>query len=222
MIRILTTVCLVFSTAGAVAVADGQQGGPKPPIDSPRPPAKAVIGKKAPAFVLNDLNGKQHSLADHVGRIVVLEWFNAECPFSGKDTSHGIHASSRASTLRKNLKKVDPTIVYLIIDSTARNHTKAEVIEGDKRAVKQWKIDVPILIDFEGTVGRSYDARKTPNMFVIDADGTLRYKGAFDNDRFAEEGDKATNHVLESVKALRAGEVPNPSHIQSWGCGVKY
>ncbi len=217
MIRTLMTACLVVG-ATEVSAADS----PGPPADPPKAPVRAKLEKKAPEFVLTDIDGKQHKLSNYSGRIVVLEWFNAECPYSGKEEPHAIHATPKAALLRKNLRKVDPTLVYLIIDSTARNHTKAEILDGDKKARARWKIDVPILVDFDGKVGHTYDAQTTPHMFVIDTEGLLRYQGAFDDDRLSKKGNAATNHVLESVKKIKSGEAPNPTHIRPWGCGVKY
>jgi peroxiredoxin len=199
---------------------------PSPPVTpTPTAPPKATqatVGLAAPEFSLSDIDGNQHQLSQYAGRIVVLEWFNADCPYSGRRSPHAIHSTKRASSLRSQLRQLDPTVTYLIIDSTARNYEKAAVIKGDHAARSAWKIDTPILIDFDGKVGRAYKARTTPHMFVIDAAGVLRYHGAFDDDRKNKKGDKATNHVLEAVKKLKAGQSPTPSHTRPWGCGVKY
>lgn len=218
----LMTAMLLASGVAATAMATEQPTPPAPPSAMPKAPLRAELGKQAPAFTLLDIDGKKHMLADHKGRVVVLEWFNAECPYSGRESPHAIHATPKAATLRKNLKALDATLVYLIIDSTARNHERSEIVQGCQRAKREWEIDVPILIDFEGTVGHAYGAHTTPHMFVIDADGVLRYEGAFDDDRRGKKGDKATNHVLQAVSKIKAGETPDPAHTRAWGCGVKY
>ena len=51
------------------------------PSDHPTKPKTAKVGEPAPAFTLEDHRGKEHSLEDYKGRIVVLEWFNEGCPF---------------------------------------------------------------------------------------------------------------------------------------------
>lgn len=192
---------------------------PAPPRAAP---AKAEIGQKAPAFSLTDIEGTRHALKDFAGKIVVIEWFNADCPYSGKDTIKSVHATGRAASLRKQLRAVDSGVVYLLIDSTARRQMKSDIIAADKTARTQWKIDAPILIDFDGAVGHAYKAQTTPHMFVIDGDGVLRYQGAFDNDKKREQGEGATNHVLAAVKKIKAGEEPSPSKTRPWGCSVKY
>jgi peroxiredoxin len=192
------------------------------PTPTPAAPTKAKVGQKAPAFSLTDTDGKQHALKDYAGKIVVLEWFNADCPFSGKDGRKSVHATGRAAALRKQLKIVDPGIVYLLIDSTAHRKTKPDIIATDKAARTQWKIDAPILIDFDGKVGRAYSAKTTPHMFIIDEAGVLRYEGAFDDNQRNADRDDTTNYVLAAVKKLKAGESPSPSHVKQWGCSVKY
>lgn len=197
------------------------------PATAPAPAAPQVIvaaeiGGQAPDFCLVDTNGKTHSRADYAGNIIVLEWFMASCQFSGKDNHTSIHATGRAGALRKQLKEVDPTIVYLLIDSTARRNTKAEIIAANKSAKKKWKIESAILIDFDGAVGHAYRAETTPHMFVIDSAGVLRYEGAFDTNKRGAEVENSTNHVLEAVKKLKAGKMPSQAHSRPWGCSVKF
>lgn len=219
----MTLVIGAFTVAAAASLAPKPLPAPTPvPAPTPLPAALATIGLPSPQFTLIDIDGQTHRLSDYAGRIVVLEWFNAECPYSGRESPHSIHASKKVSSLCNNLRTVDPQVMYLVIDSTARNHKKAAVIAGNQIARKTWKIDAPILIDFDGKVGRSYKAQTTPHMFVVDTAGILRYQGAFDDDRKNKSGAKATNHVLEAVKKLKAGELPTPSKVRPWGCGVKY
>lgn len=42
---------------------------------------KAEEAQKAVAFTLTNYDGNDVSLSDYKGKIVVLEWFNYECPF---------------------------------------------------------------------------------------------------------------------------------------------
>ncbi len=215
---------MMFGLCGAMAMlllAAAPAAPPKPKAP-PKPPAKAVVGLPAPAFTLKDIDGTQHALSDYAGRIVVLEWFNAGCPFSGRQSGHSIHSTGKAKDLRSRLRAIDPTITYILIDSTARRQTKEQLVEADKAARSKWKIGAPILVDYDGKVGRAYKAETTPHMYVIDASGVLRYQGAFDDDAKNEKRAVATNYVLDAVKSLKAGEQPKPSSRPAWGCGVKF
>jgi hypothetical protein len=66
-----------------------------------------------------------------------------------------------------------------------------------------------------------YGAKTTPHMFVIDAAGILRYRGAIDNDPNGKQA-APKNYVDSAVQALLASSTPNPAETQSYGCSVKY
>ena len=58
-------------------------------------------------------------------------------------------------------------------------------------------------------------------MFVIDAEGILRYQGAIDNDPRGGKED-ATNYVVNAVNLISSGETVSPDYVKSYGCSVKY
>ena len=183
-------------------------------------PTAAAVGKAAPAFALTDVDGKAHTLADYKGKVVVLEWFNAGCPWSGKESRNSVHATGRVKKLIKGAKEVQPDVVYLLIDSSA-DRPKEKVIEEDKAARTKFGIAQPILIDHDGKVGKAYGARTTPHMYLIDAEGVLRYSGAFGARQLKPDGENH-NFVLTALNKLKAGETVEPAQTRPWGCGVKY
>ncbi|MCZ7637560.1 MAG: hypothetical protein M5U12_16900 [Verrucomicrobia bacterium] len=77
--------------------------------------------------------------------------------------------------------------------------------------------------DSAGTLGKLYDMKTTPHMFVIDAQGVLAYQGAID-DRASAAGDPRTakNYVKQAVEALMAGRAVPVAETKPYGCGVKY
>ena len=175
----------------------------------------AKVGETAPAFKLMDLDGKEHTLADFKGKTVVLEWFFSKCPWSGSKSGNSIHSTGQVTKMMTELKKVDPDVVYLAIDSTARGMSREAVISADKKAVANLKIAVPVLVDFDGKTGKAYGAKTTPHMYVIDGMGKLRYSGAL-GDR------KSKNYVIDAVTAIKNGSTVSPSETRPYGCGVKY
>lgn len=213
--RLMQTIVAVTTLlcAGVFVVADDAAK-----KDAPKGPAK--VGQPAPAFTLTDVDGKKHTLADYKGKIVVLEWFNAGCPWSGRESGNSVHATGRVQKLVTNAKKVQPDVVYLLIDSSA-NREKAKVIDENKAARTKFKITQPILIDHDGKVGRAYGARTTPHMYVIDAKGVLQYAGAF-GDKKVKPDAKDNNFVLVAIENLKAGKPVAPAQTRPWGCGVKY
>jgi glutathione peroxidase-family protein len=81
-------------------------------------PAPAEAGKKAPAFTLKGFDGKEVSLSDYTGKIVVLEWFNDECPFVK------YHYEKAYTMVELATRYRDKNVVWLAVNST--NHTTPE------------------------------------------------------------------------------------------------
>ena len=177
---------------------------------------KAELNEKAPAFKLTDLANKSHALADYKGKIVVLEWFNPDCPFCV-----GVYKNGVVEDTLKALKKIDKDIVYLAVNSSAHRE-ESDIRTSSKKHLKKFEQEnIPVLVDYNGAVGRSFGARTTPHMFVIDKKGILRYEGAFTDDPRGKKND-AMNYVINAVKQLEAHETVSPDRVKPWGCSVKY
>jgi len=87
--------------------------------------------------------------------------------------------------------------------------------------LKKHDIEAPGLVDREGTVGKMYDARTTPHMYIIDKEGVLRYSGAIDDDQ-SGRSDSPTNFVVQAMRQIAAGETVAPDSTRPYGCSVKY
>ncbi|HLL91045.1 MAG TPA: thioredoxin family protein [Tepidisphaeraceae bacterium] len=192
----LLTAMAVGSLAATVHAADGQ----------------AKLGQPAPAFSLPDHNGRTVNLSDHAGKVVVLEWFNDECPFVQKHYQDG-HMNQLAK------RYADKGVVWLTINST---HSKAA---ADNKAVAgKWKIDRPVLADQDGTVGKAYGATNTPHLYVIDKAGHLAYVGAIDDNPSQDAADVqgAKNYVAQALDEVVAGKPVSEPQTKAYGCTVKY
>lgn len=177
--------------------------------------AGPAIGAPAPDFTLKDLDGKTVKLSDYKGKIVVLEWFNPGCPFV--QAAHG-----KDGPLHDMSKMTSDGVVWLAINSSAAGQEGAGA-EVNKKSRDEWKISAPVLLDEAGTVGRTYGAKSTPHMFVIDAKGMLAYRGALDNAPQGKvEGDKKINYVETAISELKTGKPVTTKETKSYGCPVKY
>jgi peroxiredoxin len=168
----------------------------------------ATVGKPAPDFTLTDATGKKHTLSDYEGKMVVLEWTNPECPY--------VQRHYKANTMSKTHEAIGEDVVWLAIDSS--NFVKPE---DSKAWRKKHGFDHPILQNPSGDVGKMYEAKTTPHMYVIDKEGVLRYQGAIDDSPMGKK-ESPTNYVKQAVQAIKNGEeVPNKS-TKPYGCSVKY
>lgn len=178
----------------------------------------AKVGNKAPEFSLTDVNGKEHTLSDYRGKIVVLEWINHGCPYVSK------HYDSRnMQTLQADLTGKD--IVWLSICSSAPGKQGHMSNRKWQSAIRSKGMNSSaVLVDESGEVGRAYGARTTPHMFVIDDKGVLAYEGAIDSVRSVDPADiaRAKNYVISAVEALIKGDEVSPSVTKPYGCSIKY
>jgi len=178
----------------------------------------ATVGKPAPEFTAPDLQGQPVKLSDYKGKYVVLEWTNPECPYVRRHYNSG-----NMPALQKELGAKD--VVWLAVNST--NQSSGEFKTPQEMA--KWMSEKgaapkATLIDKDSKVGKLYDARTTPHMYVIDPQGRLIYAGAIDDKRWAstEETKKARNHVRAALGEAMAGKPVSVAATSPYGCTVKY
>jgi peroxiredoxin len=176
--------------------------------------AQAKVGEAAPKFTLMSTEGKEVKLEDFKGKIVVLEWFNPECPFVKKH--HDLN-TTMADTFAKYK---DKDVVWLAINSGAEGK-QGFGKELNEQARKDWKLGYPVLLDESGKVGKTYGAKTTPHMYVINKEGVLVYAGAIDDNTSAKEAGKV-NYVANALDATIKGETVKEAETKPYGCSVKY
>lgn len=180
--------------------------------------AEVTIGKEAPAFAAKGSDGKEYRLADLRGKFVVLEWFNKGCPFVQKHYESG------------NMQKLQETygqkgVVWLSIVSSAKGKEGFMTPHDAARVRADWKIkSAATLLDPRGQVGRLYEAKTTPHMFLIDPKGVLVYKGAIDSKNTTDADDipASKNYVSAALDEALAGKPIAATDTKPYGCSVKY
>ena len=178
----------------------------------------AKVGTPAPDFTLPDLEGREVKLSSFVGKRVVLEWFNPECPF--------VKASHEKGSLKGYADRaMAKGVVWLAVNSGAAGK-QGHGVDKNKAGVERFGLKHPVLLDEKGTVGRLYGATNTPHMFVIDEKGVLVYAGAIDNSPDGEgespDGDKLVHYVADALAALDGGTPVAVPSTRAYGCSVKY
>lgn len=180
--------------------------------------AAVETGAVAPEFTLKDTTGTEHKLSDFKGKYVVLEWTNHGCPFVVKHYKEG-HMQALQETM------TDKGIVWLVVNSNApgkQGHVTPD--QGNKQIEDKGIKATAVLLDPDGTVGRAYDARVTPHMYVIAPDGKLIYQGAIDSipSTNVSDNEKAENYVQAAYMAHKNGKPVETPTTKPYGCGVKY
>jgi cytochrome oxidase Cu insertion factor (SCO1/SenC/PrrC family) len=180
--------------------------------------AAPTVGQAAPEIVLKDAAGQTVKLSDYRGKFVVLEWTNPECPYVRRHYNSG-----NMPALQKELGAKD--IVWLTVNSTNQSSSEFKTPQqmakwmGEKNAAPR-----ATLIDKDSKVGKLYDARTTPHMYIIDPKGRLIYAGAIDDRRWATESMTrgANNHVRAALGEALAGKPVSVASTSPYGCTVKY
>ena len=177
-----------------------------------------ALAKPAPAFSARDIDGRTRTLAEFKGKVVVLEWVNAGCPYVKKHYS-GNMQGLQASATRDG-------VVWLTVCSSAAGQ---QGYWADGAAAKRWIkannwTGAARRLDADGAVGRAYGAKTTPHMYVVDKAGTLAYQGGIDDVPTSKVEDikRAKNLVAAALADVHAGRPVATPFSQPYGCSVKY
>ena len=167
----------------------------------------AQAGKKVSPFRLKDDGGQTHTLEDYAGKIVVLEFWSFKCPPAAA-------YDERMTALESNYRSRG--VVILAVDSN-KNEPADEVRLN--RANR--KLPFPVLMDQDGTLADSLGASLTPSLVILDGTGTIRYRGAIDNNKRAGEHGRIA-YAEDALDALLSGQsVPQAEVKMSGGCSIK-
>jgi peroxiredoxin len=183
-------------------------------------PATAApeIGKQAPDFSAVGIDGKPVKLSDLRGKTVVLEWTNDQCPYVQKH-----YGSGNMQALQRDATK--DGVVWVTLISSAKGE-QGHVSPQEAADLTKTRNAAPtdVVLDESGKIGRSYDARTTPHMFVINAEGTLVYMGGIDDKPTTRTADIATakNYVRAALDAVKAGQPVAMPIARPYGCSIKF
>src|ERR1700682_4055810 len=198
--KLLTTLLAIAASTALIAA------------DSP------AAGTTAPDFSLTDSKGKTQTVSQYKGKYVVLEWFNPECPFVKKHYGSGNMQKLQEEFTAKG-------VVWLSIDSSAPGLEGNLTAEQANAKMTEWKTkQTALVLDPDGKAGRSYGAKNTPHMFVINPEGKIVYEGAIDSKPSANPSDiaGATNYVKVALEESLAGKTVSNANTKPYGCSVKY
>ena len=174
----------------------------------------------APEFKLSDRYGNEISLSSFIGKKVILEWTNHGCPYVAKHYETGNMQSTQEFAKEEE-------IIWLSIISSAPG-TQGYVSSDEANALTITRKASPshVLFDPTGEVGRIYDAKTTPHMYIINEEGLLKYQGAIDDAGgrgfMSRDLFKAKNYVKDSLKEMDTGEEISSPITKPYGCSVKY
>lgn len=162
-----------------------------------------LLNRRAPDFSLPAANGPRLSLTDLRGHIVVLHFWSAGCAWSRRADVLLVYRSLKWTPLKVSI---------LGIASNFAENEEEILHEIERRGVRY-----PVLFDLDQSVASAYRARLTPQFFILDRRGIVRYTGALDDATFDQPKPRVL-YVDRAVNALLANQTPQPASTPPYGC----
>ncbi len=189
--KVLLTVLCLITLAVAPVLAEGP-----------------AVGAAAPAFSLTAIDGKPFSLADatKANSLVVVMFISTQCPYSN---AYNDRMRDMAAAYEKQ------GILFAGINSN-----KTEPADEVIAHAKQHGFGFSLMKDPDNKVADLYDARHTPEIFVVDPDGKVRYHGRID-ENYEEPAKVASPDLKNALDALLAGRPIAKAETKAFGCSIK-
>ena len=175
-------------------------------------------GDLAPNFTGIDSNGKAESLVQYRGKYVVLEWANKGCPYERKHYNSGNMEKLQREWTGKG-------VVWLsVLSSAPGKEGYVTPTEENTYLREMHAAPTAAILDPSGQIGRLYNAKTTPHMFVIDPQGKIVYEGAIDDAPSTDPStvNAAHNYVTQALNESMAGKPVATPVTRPYGCSVKY
>jgi peroxiredoxin len=186
--------------------------------------ADLAIGATAPDFALPGIDGKTHKLSDYKdGKVLMVFFTSNHCP-----TSHGVEA--RLKKFLADFRGKGLTFVAinpnhpdgLSIDELGYSKYN-DGFDDMKKYAAESGFDFPYLYDGDTqAVAKAYGCLATPHVFIFDAERKLRYKGRFDDSRYADESTVKSADARNATAALLAGQPVPVETTKPHGCSTKW
>jgi AhpC/TSA family len=176
------------------------------------------VGQFAPQFSATDSHGRSHSLSQYQGKYVVLEWHNRGCPYTRKH-----YVSGNMQNLQRQWTQKGVAWFTVISSAPGMQGYVTDAQENDYLQ-RMHAEPTAVLMDPAGKLGRLYDAKTTPEMYVINPEGMLIYEGAIDNRPTPDLSDikGADNYVSDALTEAMSGKPVAVPYTRPYGCSVKY
>ena len=172
---------------------------------TPRP------GDPVPDFTLPDTSGADVPLRDNGAAATVVVFTCNHCPYA-------LAWHDRITQLARDY--ADRGVRFLAINPNDSSRRPGDSYEAMQKRVASEEWPMPYLHDADQDVARAYGAKTTPDVFVLDGDGRLCYRGAPDSD-YEDPGQRAA-WVRDALDAVLAGETPGRAETKPVGCSIKW
>ena len=167
----------------------------------------AKLGRPAPDFELQDLGGNKIKLSANKGKVVMIHFWSATCPFVKR-------YEERLQNITQDYRSKG--VVVIAIDSNI-NETPDQI----KKVAVERGLSYALILDPDHKTADDYGAITTPHVFIINKEGNLAYEGSVDDQGWSAKNPVKANYAREALDAVLAGKpVPHPQ-VKTFGCTIK-
>jgi peroxiredoxin len=170
-----------------------------------------AVGDVAPAFELPDTEGNVHRRVDGDAPATVVVFTCNHCPYA---------LAWHDRLLDVFNDHADRGVRMLMICSNDPERYPGDALPAMRERARKEAWPVPYLHDASQDVARAYGARTTPDVFLLDTEGRLRYRGAPDRDHSDPSARAAW--LRDALAAVLAGREPEPAETEPVGCSIKW
>jgi len=163
------------------------------------------LGGKAGDFTLQDLDGRVVTFADLKGPITVVTFISTICPISNA-------YNDRMNNLFKEYSAKGIKFIFV----NANSNESAGDVRGHAKDVG---FEFPVYKDPRNVAADRFGASVTPESYVIDSSGTIRYHGQVDDNRNAAR--VRTAGLRMALDAVLAGKPVQLQETKAFGCTIK-
>lgn len=168
-----------------------------------------AIGEPAPEFELPDTDGRLTSPDSSPATVVVFTCNH--CPYA-------LAWHERIAQAARDY--ADRGVRFLAINPNDAERYPRDSYEAMQQRVATEDWPMPYLHDATQTTARAYDAKTTPDVFVLDSERRLRYRGAPDG--ASDDPAQNAGWLRDALDAVLAGEQPARPETRPVGCSIKW
>lgn len=175
--------------------------------------ANLKIGDNAIPFSLPGVDERQHSLSDYAMKEAAVVIFSCNhCPYvrAWEDRIVNIQADY-----------ADKGVQLIAINSNDAAKYPDDSFPKMKERAREKNFNFPYLHDETQEIARAYGAERTPEVFLFDKKGVLRYHGAID-DNYDDPNAVKRHYLRNALDSVLAGTPVPVAETKPVGCSVKW
>jgi peroxiredoxin len=163
------------------------------------------VGSPVTDFSINQLDGSPAQFSALKGNVTLVMFISVQCPVSNA-------YDDRMNALYQEY--APKGVKFIVINA---NHSESAM--AAQQHAREHAFQFSVYKDENNVVADKFGATVTPETYVIDAAGVIRYHGSIDD---SQNVARVTTHRLAlALDAVLAGKEPPQSETKAFGCSIK-